>query len=114
MDITVNVKGAQPPIAPEDSPPRQNVPGSTPTPGEDRQSLSSVDEQALIAQIREYVSDSSISLSFSTYGEKENKISVTVKDKETGEVIREIPAEEIQKLSDRLAEVMGMFFDGTV
>jgi uncharacterized FlaG/YvyC family protein len=37
-------------------------------------------------------------LSFSTYGARDERIAVVVKNKHTGEVIREIPSEEMQKL----------------
>ena len=36
--------------------------------------------------------------SFSTYGSRNERIAIVVKNQETGEVIREIPSEEMQKL----------------
>jgi uncharacterized FlaG/YvyC family protein len=36
--------------------------------------------------------------SFSTYGSRNERIAIVVKNKETGEIIREIPSEEMQKL----------------
>ena len=44
-------------------------------------------------------------ISFSTYGSRNEHIAVSIKNKETGEVIREIPSKEIQKLHVHL-EVM--------
>ena len=35
---------------------------------------------------------------FSTYGSNNERIAIVVKNKETGEVIREIPSKEMQKL----------------
>jgi uncharacterized FlaG/YvyC family protein len=40
-----------------------------------------------------------------------NKIAVTVVDKKSGEIIREIPPENLQKLSTQMDETMGKFFD---
>jgi uncharacterized FlaG/YvyC family protein len=40
-----------------------------------------------------------------------NKIAVTVVDKKSGEIIREIPPEVLQKLSERMDETIGKFFD---
>ena len=40
-----------------------------------------------------------------------NKIAVTVVDKPSGEIIREIPPENLQKLSERMDETIGKFFD---
>ena len=40
-----------------------------------------------------------------------NKIAVTVVDKKSGEIIREIPPENLQKLSTQMDETIGKFFD---
>jgi uncharacterized FlaG/YvyC family protein len=40
--------------------------------------------------------------SFSTYGSRNERIAVVVKNKDTGEVIREIPSKEMQKLHGHL------------
>ena len=40
-----------------------------------------------------------------------NKIAVTVLNKKSGEIIREIPPENLQKLSERMDETIGKFFD---
>lgn len=53
-----------------------------------------------------------ISLKFSTYGKNGEKISVTVFDKQTGEVIRKIPPEEFQRLHEKMQEVIGLIFNG--
>ena len=37
-------------------------------------------------------------VSFSTYGSRNERIAVVVKNKDTGDVIREIPSKEMQKL----------------
>jgi len=41
----------------------------------------------------------------------QNKIAVTVVDKKSGDIIREIPPENLQKLSERMDETIGKFFD---
>ncbi len=117
MDITVNGTSVQIPIAAETRPAEQaggasrgSPPvqvGSTDRPAADRQAA-----QALAAKIQKRMDDRSISLSFSTYGKENDKISVTVSDKNTGEVIREIPSEELQRLSGKIEEMVGMVFDG--
>jgi len=55
-----------------------------------------------------------VSIAFSTYGRNNQKISVTVTDEETGKVIREIPPEELQRLSVKLGELAGMFVDDMI
>ncbi len=49
------------------------------------------------------------SLKFKVYDK--NKIAVTVLDKKSGDIIREIPPENLQKLSKRMDETIGRFFD---
>jgi len=68
--------------------------------------------QDAAAEAREQAGGRTVSLSFSTYGKRNEKISVAVVDKETGEVIREVPPEELQRLSVKLEEMAGMVFDG--
>ena len=117
MDITVSEASVKIPIAPEarpvqpvgvvseGDPPAADV--STGPPEVDQEAI-----QALAAKIQERMNDKSVSLSFSTYGKNNDKISVTVIDKETGKVIREIPQKELQQLSGKIEEMVGMVFDG--
>jgi flagellar protein FlaG len=65
-------------------------------------------------KVQKPVGHRNISIAFSTYGTNNQKISVTVTDKDTGEVIREIPPEEIQRLSVKLGELAGMFIDDMI
>jgi len=62
-------------------------------------------------KIQEHLENRNLSIAFSTYGDNGEKISITVKEKNTGKVIREIPAEEFQRLYARMNELMGMIFD---
>jgi uncharacterized FlaG/YvyC family protein len=62
-------------------------------------------------RVQEHLENRNISIAFSTYGDNGEKISITVKEKDTGKVIREIPAEEFQRLYSRMNELMGMIFD---
>jgi uncharacterized FlaG/YvyC family protein len=49
------------------------------------------------------------SLKFRVYDN--NKIAVTVLDKKSGDIIREIPPENLQKLSEQMDETIGKFFN---
>lgn len=119
MDITVTEASVKIPITPEARPTQQGggVSGGDPPVEDVSPGRPAVDQEAiqeLAAQIQERMNDRSVSLSFSTYGKNDDKISVTVIDKETGEVIREIPQKELQRLSGKIEEMVGMVFDGTV
>jgi hypothetical protein len=46
-------------------------------------------------------------LKFTVYDK--NKIAVSVIDKESGDIIREIPPEQLQKLSEQMSEIIGRF-----
>ena len=70
--------------------------------------------QELMAKARERLDCKSISITFSTYGKKNEKISISVTEKETGKVIREIPPEELQRLSAKMEELMGVIFNDQV
>ncbi|MHB8830083.1 MAG: flagellar protein FlaG [Syntrophales bacterium] len=65
----------------------------------------------MVAEMQDQIDSMNVSLRFSTYGEKGERIAVIVADKETGEVIREIPLKEIQNLYAKMSEVAGVIFD---
>ena len=68
----------------------------------------------LLQQIQSHMDSMNISLSFSTYGNKGEDISVIVTDKSTGKVIREIPPKEIQDMHTKLGELIGLIFNHSV
>lgn len=65
----------------------------------------------MIGEIQEQIDTMNVNLSFSTYGEQGEHIAVVVADKETGEVIREIPSKEIQDLYRKMSELSGVIFN---
>jgi flagellar protein FlaG len=64
-----------------------------------------------VEQIQGQLDSMNISLQYSVYGANDNKIAVKVVDRDTGKVIREIPAKEMQALQDKMSELVGMIFD---
>ena len=70
--------------------------------------------KTMISELQQHLAPTNISVNFSTYGERDEKIAVTVTDKSTGEVIREIPSEELQQLYVNMNELIGMLFNGSV
>lgn len=65
----------------------------------------------LLEYLENHLQLMNINLSFSTYGEHNEKISVIVRDKETGKIIREIPPRELQNLYSKLEELIGIIFN---
>jgi flagellar protein FlaG len=73
----------------------------------DKQSIDNVSAEQLafaVSKLSEFVQISNRQLNFSV-DEGSNKLVVKVTDVESGEVIRQIPSEEVLKLSERLQEL---------
>ena len=68
----------------------------------------------ITSMIQEGLDSMNIKIAFSTYGDRDDRISVVVKDKETGEVIREMPPEELQRLHVKMEELMGLIFNDRI
>ena len=68
----------------------------------------------IVGEMQDHIDSMNISLQYSVYGDRGNKIAVKVVDKGTGEVIREIPPKEIQSLQAKMSELVGMIFNGKV
>ena len=73
--------------------------------GEDAQLLQDVLEVA-----KQHFHISNVGLNFSVHAAT-GRIKVSVTDKETGEVIREIPSEQVLNLMAKLDEMMGIILD---
>lgn len=67
----------------------------------------------IVAQLQEYIDRMNVSIAFTPYGENSERMSIAVIDKDTGKTIREIPAEELQRLYMKMQEVAGMIFSET-
>jgi flagellar protein FlaG len=65
----------------------------------------------IVAEMQSQADSMNISLRYSLYGEHDTKIAVKVVNKETGEVIREIPPKEIQSLQTKMGELVGRIFN---
>ena len=69
------------------------------------------DVQRMVQKMQEQIDSMNVSLQYSTYGEHDEKIAVTVVNKETGELVREIPAKELRTLYEKMSELAGMIFN---
>jgi flagellar protein FlaG len=67
--------------------------------------------ERIVAKMQEQIDSMNVSLEYSTYGDRGDKIAVTVVNKNTGEVIREIPPREIRDLYAKMNELAGMIFN---
>jgi flagellar protein FlaG len=65
----------------------------------------------MVAKMQSQIQEMNVSLEFSAYGERGEKVAIIVTNKETGELIREIPSKEIQSLYAKMSELAGMIFN---
>jgi flagellar protein FlaG len=78
---------------------------------EESRPMSSEAVKQMLEQIQSQLESMNVSLSFSTYGANGSDVSIVVTDKDTGKVIREIPAKELQNLYTKLGELIGLIFN---
>ncbi|SHF64908.1 flagellar protein FlaG [Desulfacinum infernum DSM 9756] len=76
--------------------------------GTDREEL-----EGLVGDVQNYLQDLNIKLSFRLHEETGDMV-VSVVNKETGEVIRQIPPEELLELREKLEELTGVLLNGKV
>ena len=119
MDIVISHKSAGPAVpavplpgsASGNNPIQKESSGKVP---EESKPMSNEAAKQLLQDIQSQIESMNISLSFSTYGKNGDKISVVVTEKDTGKVIREIPARELQNLYTKLEELNGIIFNDSV
>jgi len=107
--LNTGVAGVDVSATPAQAPPAQKNERAPET-----SSLSSEQVKQMVKDINARLDTADISLNFTPYGKNNEKMAVTVSDKKTGEVIREIPPKELQDLYVRMDEVIGLMFNRTV
>lgn len=76
--------------------------------------LTKQDVEGLTEKIQASLDRMDISLDFSTYGKKDERIAITVTEKGSGKEIRKIPSEELQQLYLKMNELTGILFNHTI
>ena len=67
--------------------------------------------EQMVQEMQRQIDSMNVSLEFSTYGENGENVAVIVADKNSGEVIREIPSRELQNLYAKMREITGIIFN---
>ena len=70
-------------------------------------------DSELVAEIKQFLEDFKIGLNFQIH-EKTGDLVVQVFNQESGEVIRQIPPEDLVKLHEKLVELRGVLFEEKV
>ncbi|MHB8910068.1 MAG: flagellar protein FlaG [Syntrophales bacterium] len=73
--------------------------------------LSNAQVEQMVEQMQGYLDSMNVGIKYSFYGTHGEKVAVNVVNRETGEVIREIPAKEMQILQTKMSELVGMIFN---
>ncbi len=81
------------------------------TSGGDGAPVSTEHVKQMVEQMQSHLDSMNVSLQYSFYGINDEKVAVVVVDRETGEVIREIPTKEMQALQEKMGELVGMIFN---
>lgn len=81
------------------------------TPGEDSSPASQAQLKQAVEHMQSQLDSMNVSLQYSFYGADGEKVAVKVVNRETGDVIREIPSKEMQSLQTKMSELVGMIFN---
>lgn len=73
--------------------------------------ISSEDVENIVQDVQEYLSELNINLDFQI-SDKTKDVIVKVMNAESGEMIRQIPPEDLVKLREKLVELRGVLFEG--
>ena len=79
--------------------------------GDDGAPVSNAQVKQMVEQMQSHLDSMNVSLQYSFYGIEGEKVAVIVVNRETGEVIREIPTKEMQALQTKMSELVGMIFN---
>jgi len=103
--INRGMAGTDVSVAPAQAQPAPNTANTSET--SSGSSVSSEQVAKMTKAVESRLRPTNVSLNFTPYGKNHEKMAVTVSDKNTGEVIREIPSKELQDLYVRMDEVIG-------
>ena len=84
-------------------------PTVTETPG--LSAVDSVTAKKIMESLQQKLETTNVTISFSRYGRDSQNVAVTIAERDTGKVVREIPPQEIQRLSLKMEELIGIIFN---
>lgn len=64
--------------------------------------------------LNEYMGDLQTNLGFFIHEDLDHQVIVEIKNKKTHELVKQIPSEEIVAIREKMAELTGLLFDGSV
>ena len=76
--------------------------------------FSADDAKQLAAEMNEIMDDFQTSLGFSIREDLDHQVIVEIKDRETNELIKQIPSEEMLAIKEKMQELTGLLLDQSV
>lgn len=83
-----------------------------PPQGSASEQLSTQEVQNTVAAFNEVFKQANVSVRY-RFDQSTHDLVITLVDRDTDEVLRQVPPDQILKMRQRLEEVMGLIFDGT-
>ena len=72
------------------------------------------DIKELADSLNEYMDDLQTDLGFSMHEKLNHQVIVEIKNRKTNELVKQIPAEELVTIKEKMAELTGLLFDKSV
>ncbi len=85
-----------------------------PASGNQDSTLGAQEVKELAEALNEYMDDLQTNLGFSIREDLENQVVVEIKNRDTDELIRQIPSEELLTIMENMKELNGIIFDQSV
>jgi len=79
-----------------------------------KQELTVSDTKKLVDELNEYMDDLQTQLGFSIREDLDHQVVVEIKNRETEELLKQIPSEELLKIREKMEELTGFLFDQSV
>lgn len=76
--------------------------------------LTASDTKKLVDELNEYMNDLQTQLGFSIREDMDHQVVVEIKNRETEELVKQIPSEELLKIREKMEELTGFLFDQSV
>jgi len=114
INTTTQVKNETAPIEFPKQGVDQKQQNASPAKEKEGKKLSLEETKDLTENMNELMDDLQTSLGFSIREELNHQVVVQIKNKDTNELIKQIPSEELLDIKERMEELTGMLFDKTV
>lgn len=98
----------------ESSPGTNKIQGNFDKKEQQNQGLSVSDTKKLVEELNEYMDDLQTQLGFSIREDMDHQVVVEIKNRETEELLKQIPSEELLKIREKMEELTGFLFDQSV